>query len=121
MTNLFNVRAAEAGRQFIFDYPRATGVQIDDAAPRFNPARRHFQAAADAQQKLISRIGKVFYRWEVKTTDDRVVGFTADSDQAQAEVKLWIKLAKQDGEKVTGFTIENQDGVLTTGVSFRQP
>lgn len=119
--NPFNARAAEAGRAFIQDFPRATGVAIDNAAPKLNPARRHFQLAAETLQRQIKAMGKTFYRWEVKTTEDRVVGFCLNSDEAQAEVKLWMKLAKQDGEKVTGFTIENQDGDILTGVSFRIP
>lgn len=119
MTNIFNVRAAEAGRQFVFDHPRARGCDIDDAAPPINPTRRHFQQAAQLLRDQIVKLGKTWYRWEVKTTDDRVVGFCAESAEAMAEAQLWIKLAKQDGEKVTGFTIENQDGVITSGVSFR--
>lgn len=119
MANIFNVRAAEAGRQFVFDHPRGKGVDIDDAAPKLNPARRHFQQAALELRKNIAKLGNVWYRWEVKTTEDRVVGFCATSDEAMAETQLWIKLAKQDRETVTGFTIENQDGVITSGVSFR--
>jgi hypothetical protein len=121
MANIFNERAAEAGREYVFDFPRASNVQIDEAAPKLNPARRHFTNAARFLQNDIAKLGKVFYRWEVKTTDDRVVGFCAESDEAQAEVKLWMKLAKQDGEKVLGYTIENQDGILTSGMSYRQP
>lgn len=121
MANIFNIRAAEAGREFIFDFPRATGVQIDDAAPPINPTRRHFQDAAKFLQQDIAKLGDVFYRWEVKTTDRRIVGFCANSKEAMAETQLTIKLAKQDGEKVTSFTIENQDGVITSGVSFRHP
>jgi hypothetical protein len=121
MANIFNLKAAEAGREYVFDFPRATGVQIDEAAPKLFPARRHFQQAAIELSRNITKLGKVFYRWEVKTTDDRVVGFCADSKEAMAEVTLWMKLAKQDGEKITGYTIENQDGVLTSGVSYRQP
>lgn len=119
MTNMFNVRAAEAGRQFIFDKPRASGVDIDDAAPRLNPTRRHFQNAAQFLRNDIAKLGNVWYRWEVKTTDDRVVGFCATSKEAMAEVQLWMKLAKQDGEKVLSYTIENQDGNITSGVFFR--
>jgi hypothetical protein len=117
--NPFNVKAAEAGRQFVYDHPRGKGVDIDDAAPKLNPARRHFQNAANDLRKAIAKLGSVFYRWEVKTTDDRVVGFCANSDEAQAEVALWMKLVKQDGETVLGYTIENQDGVVTAGMSYR--
>lgn len=119
--NPFNAKAAEAGRVFIQDFPTATSMQIDEAAPKLNPARRHFQLAAKALQYQIKGLGKVFYRWEVKTAEARVVGFSATSDEAQAEVKLWMKLVKQDGEKVTSFTIENQNGDIVTGVSFRTP
>jgi hypothetical protein len=121
MTNIFNVRAREAGREWAFDHPRAYGPMIDDAAPALNPVRRHFQDGANDVLQMISKLGKVFYRWEVTAEDGRKVGFTQTSDEALCEVKLWIKLIKQDGKKVLSHTIENQDGVITSGIFYRRP
>lgn len=120
--NPFNVKAAEAGRLFIQDFPCATGVQIDDAAPKFNPARRHFQDAARDLQKQIKDLGNIFYRWEVVPVNaDRVVGFCKYADEAAAEVKLSIKLLTQDGKKIAHYQTENQDGVVLVGVYNRRP
>jgi hypothetical protein len=120
--NVFNQKAAEAGRAFIQNYPRATGVQIDEASPKFNPARRHFQDAAHELQKQIRDLGKTFYRWEVVTVNaDRVVGFCKDADEAVTEVKLTIKLLTQDGKKIAHYQTENQDGTVLVGVYNRKP
>lgn len=120
--NPFNQKAEEAGRLFIQDFPRASGVAIDEAAPKLNPARRHFQQAASRLQNQIKELGDKFYRWEVVTVDtDRVVGFCATSDEAVAETKLSIKLLMQDGKKIAHYFTENQDGVVIMGVYNRRP
>ena len=41
--NKFNVIAEQAGREFFEENPRATGSEVDDAAPKLEPARRYFQ------------------------------------------------------------------------------
>lgn len=48
--NRFNLEAAKRGREFYLQHPNATGPQVDDASPKFNPARRHFQDAFYAEK-----------------------------------------------------------------------
>lgn len=53
--NMFNIMAAEDGKLFAQSHPDATDVQIDEAAPKFNPARRRFQDAAHEEQRRITK------------------------------------------------------------------
>lgn len=51
--NIFNIRAENAGKAFIYANPNATGIQIEDAATKHcptDPGRRHFIDAARWKQ-----------------------------------------------------------------------
>lgn len=106
--NPFNEQAAQAGREFARANPNATGVDIDNASPAFNPARRHFQMAA---YDLLNRQNTgIFYRWSVGCRSGHSSGGMANTSQdAHDSIIDTKRLYEEQGREVTSYAIYNQD------------
>jgi len=106
--NIFNIQAAEAGRAFARANPEATGVEIDEAAPPFNPARRHFQ---DAALDLLNRQRtQIFYRWSVRCRSGHCSGGMANTTKEALEfIKDCIELYRDQYREVVSYSVYNQD------------
>lgn len=108
--NIFNIRAAEAGREFARANPEATGIEVDDASPKFNPARRHFQEAC---YDLLNRIRSgTFYRYNIKCrTGHEFTGMAHTSKEAQELLMDQRQLFMDRGLEVVHYAIYNQNEV----------
>ena len=108
--NIFNLKAAEDGRAFARANPHATGVQIDEASPVFEPARRHFQMAA--YDYLNRSLTQIFYRWGVRCRSGHCAGGMAhDVKEAQECIKDVSQLYHDQGRVVTSWSIYDKDDV----------
>ena len=108
--NKFNLEAATAGREFARAHPNATGVDIDNASPVFNPARRFFQEAA---YDLLNRQNtKIFYRWNVGCRCGRASGGMASTvKEAQEFIKDTIELYRDQNREPISYAIYDQEEV----------
>ncbi len=106
--NIFNIQAAEDGRAFARANPNATGVDIDNASPKFNPARTHFQMAA---YDLLNRQNtEIFYRWKVRCRSGHYSGGMAYTvKEAQEFVRNTIELYRDQGLDPNSYGIYDKD------------
>lgn len=118
--NIFNQKAADAGRDFMRNFPQATNVEIDQAAPKFNPARRHFQEAAHAIKDRLRRM-PTWHRWELSTETYTVVGFSETFEEARKELNLMVKLEREAGYLIQSRFIEDSAGNVRSGWVNRYP
>jgi hypothetical protein len=101
--NPFKEQALEDGRDFIRRHPGASDIEIDAAAPTFNPMRRCFQQAA-----YQARHEQHCYRWCVGTSSGKGSGGLADSvEQAQERLNEMVKRYENDGHHVDFWRITN--------------
>ena len=118
--NPFNQKAADDGLNFIRNFPLASNVDIDNAAPKFNPARTHFQNAAHGLKDRL-QLWPTWHRWEVSVEEYTVVGFSESFENAYRELNLMKKLEEQAGHVVQSFYIEDSAGDVRAGRVLRFP
>lgn len=108
--NPFNEQAAEAGREFARQHPNATRVDVDNAAPKLEPGRRHFQMAA---LDLLNRQNtNIFYRWSVGCRCGRASGGMANTvKEAQEFIKDTMDLYRDQGREPIRYGIYDQNEV----------
>lgn len=113
--NIFNQKAAEDGREFARTNPNATGVDIDNAAPKFNPARRHFQMAA---YDLLNRQNtEIFYRWAVRCRSGHSSGGMASTVRDAYEYIRDVKeLYMEQGREVVSISIYDRNEVAIVAI-----
>jgi hypothetical protein len=111
--NIFNIRAAEAGREFARANPEATGVEVDDAATKHDPCdpgRRHFQQAA--YDLLNRQRTQIWYRWAVRCRSGHSSGGMANTvKEAQECIKDVSDLYRDQYRDVTHYAIYDRDDV----------
>lgn len=111
--NLFNEIAAREGMLWVIKHPESSIVDIEDAAPKLNPARRHFIEAA------INQKAKIFYRWNVGTRRGHVSGGYADNvKQARERIFDHIALYQSQGHTVNSYAVYNSDDVCVLSMDM---